>query len=264
LFLAPVPQDVAYHDFADQRVIYGVPHFWNVVSNLPFAIIGLLGCRWLIRARHTSPAFEQAQERAAYLVFFVGEFLTCFGSAYYHAGPTNETLVWDRLVFSLMLTSMFAIIVAEFVSLRGGRFILAPMVALGIFSVLHWASSEMLGHGDLRPYAMVQFYPVIAIPLILLLFRSRYTHAEAFWVMWGLYALAKIAELYDEPIFEWTGIWSGHTVKHLTAAVASYVPLYALRHRTSRKLPREPRAAGAAPAQGPAINRKARPRAAGT
>ena len=239
VFLAPVAQDLTYHEFADQRWLYGVPHFWNVVSNLPFAVIGLLGCRSLIRAGRMSPAFVEPSERVAYFVFFAGEFLTCFGSGYYHAGPTNETLVWDRLVFSLMLTSIFAIVVTEFVSRRGGRFILAPMVLLGLSSVLYWAWSELLGQGDLRFYFLVQFYPMLAIPFILLLFRSHYTHARGFWLMWALYAAAKVAEFYDGPILEWTGFWSGHTVKHLVAAGASCVPLYSLEHRTRSAGPRE-------------------------
>ncbi|RPJ59548.1 MAG: hypothetical protein EHM24_27820 [Acidobacteria bacterium] len=29
-----IPQDPSYHHFADQRTILGVPHFWNVASNL--------------------------------------------------------------------------------------------------------------------------------------------------------------------------------------------------------------------------------------
>ena len=59
-------------------------------------------------------------------MFFLGEILTRFGSGYYHSAPSNETLVWDRLVFSLMLTSFFAIVFTEFVSLRVGKLILAP------------------------------------------------------------------------------------------------------------------------------------------
>ena len=42
--------------------------------------------------------------------------------------------------------------------------------------------------------------------------------------MWALYVVAKVAELSDGTIFEWSGFWSGHTVKHLVAAAASYVP----------------------------------------
>ena len=228
---SPLPQDLTYHDFADQRVLLGIPHFWNVLSNLPFAVIGLLGCWWLYRGDRMQAAFEDPGERVAYFVFFFGEFLTCFGSGYYHASPTNETLVWDRLVFSLMLTSIFAIVVTEFVNRRVGRVMLVPMVVLGVFSVLYWARTEALGQGDLRLYYLVQFYPMLAIPVILLVFQSRYTHAKAFWLMWALYALAKVAEIYDEPIFRMTEVWSGHTVKHFVAAGASAIPLFGLRRR---------------------------------
>lgn len=228
---APLPQDPAYHQFADQRVLYGVPHFWNVVSNVPFAVVGLLGCGWILRHGRSFPAFEEPYERAAYLVFFAGEFLTCFGSGYYHSGPSNQTLVWDRLVFSLMLTSMFAIVVTEFVDRRMGRVMLAPIVLLGLVSVFYWSYTEVQGRGDVRFYALVQFYPIVAMPVIFLLAVSRYTHARLFALMWVLYAIAKVAETYDREIFAWSGIVSGHTVKHFVAACASYVPLYALQRR---------------------------------
>lgn len=226
-----LPQDPAYHDFGDQRTLYGIPHFWNVVSNLPFAVIGLFGCWWILRQRSAFPAFELSHERLAYLVFFAGEFLTCFGSAYYHGGPSNQTLVWDRLVFSLMLTSMFAIVVTEFVDRQVGRFMLAPVVSLGMVSVLYWWYTEARGQGDVRFYAVIQFYPALTMPVIFLLCRSRYTHARLFVLMWGLYAIAKVAELHDRDILDWSGILSGHTLKHFLAACASYVPLYGLQRR---------------------------------
>jgi hypothetical protein len=28
-------QDLAYHNFADQRGMFGIPHFWNVISMFP-------------------------------------------------------------------------------------------------------------------------------------------------------------------------------------------------------------------------------------
>ena len=177
--MAPLAQDPAYHGFADQRRLFGVPHFWN-----------------------------------------------------YHAQPSNATLVWDRLVFSLMLTSFFAIVVTEFISLRGGKLSLAPMVLLGLYSVLYWNWSESVGHGDLRLYFLVQFYPVIVTPLIMLLFRSRYTRGVAFLLTWAFFGLAKACEYYDPAIYALTGFWSGHTFKHLVAAGASLFPLYALRRRS--------------------------------
>jgi hypothetical protein len=41
LLLVPaIPQDQAYHQFADQRTLLGIPNFWNVVSNIPFVVVG--------------------------------------------------------------------------------------------------------------------------------------------------------------------------------------------------------------------------------
>ena len=40
LLLSPIPQDQGYHRFADGRSLLGIPNFWNVVSNLPFVLIG--------------------------------------------------------------------------------------------------------------------------------------------------------------------------------------------------------------------------------
>jgi hypothetical protein len=231
--MSPLAQDPRYHDFVDQRRLLGVPHFWNVVSNLPFAFVGLLGCWWLIRWAR-GPACSGIRARQAYFVFFLGELLTCFGSGYYHANPTNATLVWDRLAFSLMLTSFFAIVIQESVSLRAGRLILAPGVLLGLYSVLHWSLSESAGRGDLRLYLLVQFYPVIATPLLILLYRPRSAAGGALLLTWALYALAKACELYDAPIYGLTGCMSGHTFKHLIAAGASYVPLHVLRRRARR------------------------------
>src|SRR4051812_42365936 len=76
LLLPPVPQDQAYHRFADQRTLFGIPNFWNVVSNLPFIVIGGLG---LLRHRID----------AATMVLFAGIFLTGFGSSYYHWSPSD-------------------------------------------------------------------------------------------------------------------------------------------------------------------------------
>ena len=233
VLLSPaIPQPVEYHDFADQRQFAGIPHFWNVISNLPFAIIGLAGCAWLLRKPARTSALGESWERAAYFTFFFGEFLTCFGSAYYHLAPSSATLVWDRFVFSLLLTSFFTIIIAEFVSRRAGRALLAPFVLMGLFSVLYWHWTELAGQDDLRLYLLVQFYPVLAVPFIIALFRSSYTLGWMLFLTWALYGVAKICEVFDRPLYELTGVWSGHTFKHFVAAAATGCILYALRRRT--------------------------------
>ena len=238
LFSPRMPQSVEYHDFADQRPLAQIPHFWNVISNLPFAVIGLAGCCWLWGGGGRRSALLEPWERRAYLTLFFGEFLTCFGSAHYHAAPSNATLVWDRLVFSLLLTSFFTIIVTEFVNPRVGRYLLAPMVLTGLFSVLWWHWTEQAGQGDLRLYIFVQFYPVMVVPFIIALFRSRYSLGWMFFLTWALYGVAKVCELLDLPIYELTGVWSGHTFKHFVAAAATACVLYALRRRTGQEFQR--------------------------
>jgi hypothetical protein len=93
LLLPPIPQDPAYHEFVDQRTLHGLPNFWNVVSNLPFVIAGLLGLLLLNRQSPVEGGLPQLYP--AYRVFFIGVLLTGFGSAWYHLAPTNESLVWD-------------------------------------------------------------------------------------------------------------------------------------------------------------------------
>ena len=77
LLTSPVPQDPAYYLFADSRTLLSVPNFWNVLSNLPFMFIGIWGIYIVLTIARTLDNFEL---RNAYLVFFIGVFLTAFGS----------------------------------------------------------------------------------------------------------------------------------------------------------------------------------------
>ena len=43
--LPPIAQDQSYHQFADQRTLLGMPNFWNVISNVPFIVVGATGLR---------------------------------------------------------------------------------------------------------------------------------------------------------------------------------------------------------------------------
>jgi hypothetical protein len=54
-----VPQDVDYHQFADTDVLFGIPHFHNVLSNLPFLFIGLMGISFMKRNDYTTLMFEK-------------------------------------------------------------------------------------------------------------------------------------------------------------------------------------------------------------
>jgi hypothetical protein len=105
-----------------------------------------------------------------------------------------------------------------------------------VVSVVYWYFTEAAGRGDLRLYVIVQFLPVVLIPLMLLFFPSRLSRVRLIWAVLGAYGLAKLFELADEWVFSLAHMVSGHTLKHLAAALGAYVFLLAVRRRHPRFL----------------------------
>ena len=218
----PIPQDVSYHLFVDTREIWAVPNFWNVVSNAPFVIVGLMG---LYKLKFPGKLKIMSDFNIAYILLFFGTFLVGFGSSYYHLEPNSQTLVWDRLPMTIAFMALFSIIISEFISVRPGRALLLPLILAGILSVVYWHFSEIRDKGDLRFYALVQFYPILAIPIIMICFRSHCTHVYAYWWLLLTYIAAKLFEHFDSEVYNALGFISGHSLKHLTAALGMYVLL---------------------------------------
>jgi hypothetical protein len=220
-FIPRIPQPQAYHNFADQRSFAGINNFLNVISNVVLLLAGLWGFS-VTFSRKTREAFSKAFERLPYAVFFLGAALTCFGSAYYHLAPNNWTLVWDRLPITVAFMAIVAAVIAERISATAGLKLLVPLILLGAASVFYWYASEAHGKGDLRFYLSVQAFAVLFILLTLLLFEPKYTRGADFVIAIGLYALAKVFEIYDRAIFNAGHIVSGHTLKHLAVAVSVF------------------------------------------
>jgi hypothetical protein len=229
LRLPPIPQSPSYHNFADHRTCLGIPNFGDVASNLAFAVIGIWGLAFLLRADPTK-YFVDPHERWPYVVAFFGILLTAFGSAYYHLAPTNARLVWDRIPMTIVFGSLVAAVIAERISVHAGLRLLPFLIALGVGSVLQWYMDELHGHGDLRFYAAVQAYSTIVLLLALLL-SPKYSRSSDFAAVAGFYVLAKILEPLDQRIFALGHVVSGHTLKHLAAAAAGYWILRMLQRR---------------------------------
>jgi hypothetical protein len=202
LLLPSIPQDQSYHQFADQRTMFEIPNFWNVVSNLPFIAIGAVGLR-------------RFRDDRATIVLFLGFLLTGIGSSYYHWEPNDGTLFWDRLPMTLSFAAILALAVEERVNARGGAILLWPALAIGLFSLLLWRWTD-----DLRLYFWVQFFPGLAVLLVFLLYPPKYTGTYYWIIAAALYALAKVFEFSDQAIFSLGYVVSGHTLKHLAAAAA--------------------------------------------
>lgn len=229
----PIAQDPSYHNFADQRRIINIPNFYNVLSNLPFIIIGIAGIRLVASGRASGGLVEL---QGMYLAFFAGVFLTGFGSAYYHYHSVNQTLLWDRLPMAIAFMAFFSAIVGETISSRLALKLFVPLLLSGIISVIYWYVTELNGNGDLRAYALVQFLPVLLIPVILWLFNSQLNGNKYIWAILGAYALSKFMEFFDAAIYSKLGIVSGHTLKHLTAAFATLIFYWALRARRTQPI----------------------------
>jgi hypothetical protein len=219
--LDPIAQDLRYHDLADHRALFGVPNFANVASNLPFLIFGFIGLAFCIGPRKSGAS-------NAWAIFFAGVALVFFGSGYYHARPSNATLVWDRLPMTVAFMALFVALLSEHVDASLERYLLLPALAVGAASVGWWYYAD-----DLRFYAWVQFAPLLAIPLTLWLFPARYTHRLYLLYGLGFYLLAKVAEAYDREWYALTaGMLSGHSIKHLLASLSALCVYLMLRRRT--------------------------------
>lgn len=230
--LAPIPQDSSYHQFADSKTILDIPNFWNVTSNLPFIVVGLIGLMRVLQ-RHKEQASAGNSETASWSCFFTGVIFTGFGSIWYHLAPDNHNLVFNRLPMTIGLMALFAGVIAERVSHQAYRLLLWPLVGLGLASVISWYASELRDAGDLRLYILVHLFPLLTIPLMMAIYSPKYTHGIYTIFAIATYAVAKTCEHFDHDIFMMTGWLSGHVLSHLFAALACWflVIMVSLRSR---------------------------------
>ena len=215
----PELQDEAYHDFAP-TALFGVADFGIVASNGAFLVVGLWGL-WRVAGRRLAPwPFGSPGEHWPYLIFFLGVVLIAFGSGYYHAGPTTETLLWDRLAMTVAFMALLAAFIADRIHLGVAVAVILPLLlVLGALSMAAWWVTD-----DLRLYRVVQALPMLLIWIICLLFPGRMTRIKyaawmAFW-----FGLATFCDLFDKTIHGWIG-FGGHAIKHTLAAIACFTIL---------------------------------------
>lgn len=205
----PIAQDPAYHDFADQRTVMAIPNILDTISNIPFLIVGLLGLLAIRKA-------TDAPLRPLYTTFFAGITLTSFGSAYYHLAPCDATLVWDRLPMTVAFMSIFAVIISEQIHKKAGYILIIPLLLFGVRSVYYWHLT-----GDLRPYILVQFLPIVLMPMMLFMHPARAGLRNNMMMLIGGYGISKILEQLDLQLYDITNhAISGHSLKHVVAALS--------------------------------------------
>jgi len=223
-----LPQPGTYHAFADQRGALGIPNFGDVASNAGFLIAGLAGLAIVLGGR---ARFEFSSERWPWIVFFAGLVLTAFGSAYYHLAPDNERLFWDRLPITVALMALLSSQIVERIGVRVGVALLVPMLVIGAATVVYWRATELAGAGNLMPYVILQGYTVLIMLWLALALPSRYTRGTDILWIFAWYVLAKVFEALDVQIFAIGNVISGHSLKHVAAAMSGFVACAMLARR---------------------------------
>lgn len=224
-FAPRMPIGPHYHDFADRRAFFGIPNTCDVLSNIPFCIVGVWALAWLARSG-SRYAFVERRERIPWLIFFAGVLLTGFGSLWYHLAPSDARLPWDLLPMTCSFLSIVAAMAMERISGRGGLIALGPVLLLGMGSVAWWRLT-----GDYKFYLTVQFFSPVLLALIIGFFPRRYTGMNFLAIAFGCYVAAKLFELLDAPIYRAGHVISGHSLKHVTAGLACWWILRMLQAR---------------------------------
>lgn len=206
------------HGFADQRLWWGIPCAMDVLSNLPFAVGGVLGLIFLARQRRDISAAQQGLSA----LFFVGLIVTAGASSWYHWRVDDAGLAIDRLGMAVAFAGLLGLAASDRISGRAGVALSLAMLVLGPFSVAVWFAS-----GNVLAWAALQFG---GMGLVLWLACMKPVPG-ALAVRWGwvimIYVVAKFFEQADEAVYALSSQWiSGHSIKHLVASCAA-VPVIA-------------------------------------
>ena len=242
LFVAPIPQPQDYHNFADKRIYicscaatggfflppgaerertgFIIKNFGDVMSNLVIFAGGVIGLA-LLHLGSIDIGVEPIRKwqlQVCLPILFYSTVAVSAGSAYYHWNPNDSTLVWDRLPMTLAFVSIFCFMLEEYIPDTGlGQFLLAPLLSIGVFSVLYWRWSD-----DLRLYALIAVLPLVIIGGLLVCCQPQRGGAVQHAFALVYYGLAKICEKRDYEIFSLTcNRLSGHSLKHVFAGMAT-------------------------------------------
>lgn len=217
----------SYFLFADNVTCLGILNCFDVLSNLAFLLVSFYGF-YILKVNNSLPFSYQT----SLTIITTGAFLTSFGSMYFHLSPNTETLFWDRMPMTIGFSGVVITMLVDRLGIQ--RYFLAIAISIVIMSLstvvgwhLQWFS--------LRPYLIVQYGCLIFTFLTLLLTKSQWIQSSKIFFALSFYVLAKIVEAFDRAIFEFTNEFvSGHTLKHLLAAVAIAFILHQFRKSFSK------------------------------
>ncbi|XP_047154788.1 uncharacterized protein LOC124826074 [Vigna umbellata] len=213
LFTPTIPRSPKHHQFGDMRNLLGVPNTLNVMTNFPFLVVGILG---LVLALEGGVFNISSQgEVWTWALFYAGIAGVAFGSAYYHLKPDDHRVLWDTLPMMVAFSSLFSSLVVERFGQRIGLCCLFALIVAAFLCVVY----ERI-YNDIRFCVIFQLTLPLAIPVIALMYRSKYTHSRYWFMSTGIYLLAKFEGVTDKKLYYVNNyIISGHSMEHLCLAL---------------------------------------------
>jgi hypothetical protein len=219
-----IPQHSDYHGFADQRNLFNLPFAADVLSNLPFAFVGAYG---LVLIARTDYSDDQKIQISLFCLSFLGLILTTAASSFYHFAPNNYGLSIDRLGMTSAFAGIIGLAIATQISDRAGLMGAFAILILAPLSIAHWHQTDnlwlwsVIQGGGLLGLALLAFCPT----------AKKGIAIQLGWIV-ALYVLAKILEISDHQIYDWSQqTVSGHSLKHLVAAAAAWPLVKALQQQ---------------------------------
>ncbi|AOW14859.1 hypothetical protein LPB72_20745 [Hydrogenophaga crassostreae] len=216
------------HPFVDARAWAGIPNALDVLSNAPLALVGGWGLAVLKRAGAAAFHINTYQ---ALRVFSWGLVFTAVGSSVYHWAPDAQGLVFDRLGMAVIFAGALGLAMAERVGALIARNTLLAMLLVGCLSAV-----MPLVHGNVLPWVVVQFGGMAFMAWAALRKPLPTALGVSLGGLLALYALAKAFEMGDAGVFHATGgLVSGHSLKHLVAALAAWPVMRAMRQNAQAR-----------------------------
>lgn len=228
---------------SDVRTLMGLPNAIDVLSNIPFLAVGLLGLRRLHQLEHGhdhghAPGLVHDELPGSALdcawLFFAGLVLVAAGSAFYHLQPDDVLrLAGDRAAMAVAFAGVIGLAVADRVSPRAAWPAACIALAAGLLAVAVFHET-----GNVTPWGVVQFGGLALVTWMATMrpVRSgtRPLQLKLGWII-AAYAFAKVLELADAAVYEFTQqLVSGHSLKHVAAALAALPVLHAVQQLARR------------------------------
>lgn len=204
-----------YHEFVDDRTFFGIHRFFDTFSNIGFLYVGVLFIKEI---------FLKDEKDFNLIIIAAGSILVFFGSSYYHLMPEDSRLLWDRLPISIVFSGILAysLNINQLIKSKWIHKFNIGYLIFSISSVLIWYLGSLNNENWLAPYVFIQFGGMILLIYIALTGKNKEFNQKIFYVL-AWYVLAKLCEHYDDSIYQITQqIISGHTLKHIFAALALY------------------------------------------